>query len=78
MHWYGKVFAGGDFRRGPATAIEAIADGKNAALSIDRFLCGEIMRTMPAFNSKKAERTSDIPPAEYDHIKKAERLYAER
>ncbi|MDZ7797140.1 MAG: 4Fe-4S binding protein [Candidatus Marinimicrobia bacterium] len=77
MHWQGKIFAGGDFRRGPATAIEAVADGKTAAISIDRFLRGEIMRTIPAFNSEKAEKTLDIDPAEFDHIKKQERLQAD-
>ncbi len=35
------VFAGGDIARGPATVIEAIADGKRAAESIDRYLRGE-------------------------------------
>ena len=32
------VFAGGDFVRGPSTAIEAIADGIKAAEEIHRFL----------------------------------------
>ena len=35
------VFAGGDVVSGPATVIEAIAAGKRAALSIDRYLKGE-------------------------------------
>ena len=35
------VFAGGDAVSGPATAIEAIAAGKRAAASIDRYLQGE-------------------------------------
>ncbi|MBC7234450.1 MAG: FAD-dependent oxidoreductase [Chloroflexi bacterium] len=35
------VFAGGDARRGPGALIEAIADGRKAARSIDRFLRGE-------------------------------------
>ena len=32
------VFAGGDIVRGPRMAIDAMADGKKAALSIDRYL----------------------------------------
>jgi len=32
------VFAGGDAIRGPSTVIEAIADGKKAALAIDAFI----------------------------------------
>jgi heterodisulfide reductase subunit A-like polyferredoxin len=35
------VFAGGDALTGPATAVEAIAQGKRAAESIHRFLRGE-------------------------------------
>jgi len=34
------VFAGGDIVRGPDTVIQAIADGKKAAVSIDRYLGG--------------------------------------
>jgi NADPH-dependent glutamate synthase beta subunit-like oxidoreductase/2,4-dienoyl-CoA reductase-like NADH-dependent reductase (Old Yellow Enzyme family) len=35
------VFAGGDAVSGPATVIEAIAAGKKAAISIDKYLRGE-------------------------------------
>jgi formate dehydrogenase major subunit len=35
------LFAGGDVVGGPATAIDAIADGKKAAVSIDRYLSAE-------------------------------------
>jgi len=35
------VFAGGDALRGPKTVIDAMADGKEAAISIDRYLSGE-------------------------------------
>ncbi len=35
------VFAGGDAARGPSTVVNALADGKNAAECIDRFLRGE-------------------------------------
>jgi NADH-quinone oxidoreductase subunit F len=34
------VFAGGDVARGPETVIRAIADGKKAAVEIDKFLGG--------------------------------------
>ncbi|MHC1696372.1 MAG: NADH-ubiquinone oxidoreductase-F iron-sulfur binding region domain-containing protein [Eubacteriales bacterium] len=34
------VFAGGDVARGPDTVIQAIADGKTAAVSIDKYLGG--------------------------------------
>ena len=35
------IFAGGDVVRGPATVIEAIGDGMNAAISIDKYLGGK-------------------------------------
>ncbi len=38
------VFAGGDVVRGANTVVEAIADGKKAALMIDRYLRGEELR----------------------------------
>jgi NADPH-dependent glutamate synthase beta subunit-like oxidoreductase len=38
------IFAGGDAARGSKTVIEAIADGRQAAISIDRYLCGENLR----------------------------------
>lgn len=38
------IFAGGDAVTGPRTVIEAIAGGKEAAISIDRFIKGEELR----------------------------------
>jgi NADPH-dependent glutamate synthase beta subunit-like oxidoreductase len=38
------IFTGGDAARGPKTVIEAIADGRQAAISIDRYLSGENLR----------------------------------
>ncbi|MBI5442912.1 MAG: FAD-binding protein [Deltaproteobacteria bacterium] len=38
------VFAGGDVVSGPATVVKAIAAGKRAAVSIDRYLRGEDLR----------------------------------
>jgi len=35
------VFAGGDSVRGPASAVEAIADGQKAAMAIDKLLGGD-------------------------------------
>jgi len=35
------VFAGGDAKTGPASVIEAIADGRQAAVSIDKYLGGK-------------------------------------
>lgn len=38
------IFAGGDAVRGPKTVIEAISDGRQAAVSIDRYLGGQNLR----------------------------------
>ena len=38
------IFAAGDVITGPATVIEAIAGGKKAAISIDRYLKGESLK----------------------------------
>jgi len=40
-----SVFAGGDIVTGPASVIEAIGAGRRAAVSIDRYLKGEDLRT---------------------------------
>ncbi len=41
------VFAGGDLVTGPNTVVEAIAAGKKAASSIDRFLRGQPLKDVP-------------------------------
>jgi len=50
------VFAGGDAVTGAATAVEAIAAGKKAAISIDRYLKGEqLMVAKQPFNVSKGQ-----------------------
>ena len=39
-----KIFAAGDLVSGPKSVIEAMAQGREAAISIDRFLTGETLR----------------------------------
>jgi heterodisulfide reductase subunit A len=39
-----EVFAGGDLYTGPATVVQAVATGHEAAISIDRFLKGEDLK----------------------------------
>ncbi len=39
------IFAGGDIVSGPASVIQAVGAGKRAAVSIDRYLTGEELRT---------------------------------
>jgi heterodisulfide reductase subunit A len=52
------VFSGGDATSGPASVIEAIACGKEAAISIHRYLRGEDMRTG---RSEKRIKVEDVP-----------------
>jgi NADH-quinone oxidoreductase subunit F len=51
------IFTGGDAFRGPASVIEAIADGRQAAVSIDKFLGGNGVIT-----EKLAPSEGDVPP----------------
>ncbi|NLK50103.1 MAG: FAD-dependent oxidoreductase [Candidatus Cloacimonetes bacterium] len=70
-----NVFAGGDFRRGAATAIEAIADGRAAAEAIDRYLKGQPIQPRRAeFDSKKGYRIEDISTTEYEIYRQIERI----
>lgn len=50
-----KLFAGGDAVRGPRTVVEAVADGRKAAQSIDLFL-------RPRFLGRFFERIADFDP----------------
>jgi len=54
------VFAGGDAVSGPATVIEAIATGKEAAISIDRFIRGDDLRKGRKVSLKRVEEV-EIP-----------------
>ena len=79
------VFAGGDFMRGPSSAIEAIADGGKAAGSIDKYLGGNglIEQTLslaqgrldiPQDNQKRKKRIE----VECGYTKKSAKLETER
>ena len=70
----GNVFAGGDVRRGPATAVEAIADGKLASETIAKFLQGEDIQTRKyIFNSVKAHKIEDIRKELYADVTESPR-----
>jgi formate dehydrogenase major subunit len=70
-----NVFAGGDFRRGAATAIEAIADGRMADVEMEKYLeTGEISSDLAPFDSKKAKSIKEVNPAEYSIFEQAKRL----
>lgn len=62
-----NIFAGGDFQRGAATAIEAIADGRKAAQAIESYLLkGELPKAKFVFDAKKARKVQDVSAKEYD------------
>ena len=67
----GNIFSIGDFRRGPATAVEAVGDGRIAAQAIDRFFNGD-MENIPAkpFNSRKQKQLKAVDPEQYKSIQR--------
>ncbi len=68
-----KIFAGGDDVSGPSTAINAIAQGKTAAQSIDRFIkTGSANGKKQGFLSRK-ESFGNIPNLEYSDYEKLKR-----
>ncbi|MEZ9997498.1 formate dehydrogenase subunit alpha [Vibrio lentus] len=70
----GNIFSIGDFRRGPATAVEAVGDGRIAAQAIDRFFNGD-MNQIPAkpFNSRKQKQLKAVDPEQYKSIQRMAR-----
>ncbi|MEZ8630529.1 formate dehydrogenase subunit alpha [Vibrio lentus] len=70
----GNIFSIGDFRRGPATAVEAVGDGRIAAQAIDRFFNGD-MNQIPAkpFNSRKQKQLKSVDPEQYKSIQRMAR-----
>ncbi len=68
------VFAGGDCVTGAATAIQAIAAGKQAASSIDQYL--HEGRVIPAREDYSCSRGSleDLPRHEFEKVPRLERL----
>ena len=63
------IFAGGDAVTGPKTVIEAIEAGKQAAISIDRFIRGVDLREG---RDKKWEAAQQIPTVGYDSIPRSQ------
>jgi len=74
------VFAGGDVVTGPQTVVKAVFAGKEAAVSIDRYLQGEDMAAGRAKDwTKNLADKADVsavpkaPRAKYPHMKPDER-----
>ncbi|MFH0257416.1 formate dehydrogenase subunit alpha [Vibrio rumoiensis] len=70
-----NIFSIGDFRRGPATAIEAVADGRVAAEAIDRYFQGT-MGHIPVrqYDSKKEKSVKQVDPKQFESIQKIARV----
>jgi NADH-quinone oxidoreductase subunit F len=72
------VFAGGDAVNGPASVIESIANGRQAAISIDRYLggSGEIEETLAPPEGELAPlgESKEEPRVEIPELPVAERL----
>ncbi|MCG9726533.1 formate dehydrogenase subunit alpha [Vibrio brasiliensis] len=70
----GNIFSIGDFRRGPATAVDAVGDGRIAAKAIDLFLNGDMAEMpAPAFNSRKEQKLAQVDPLHFDNLQKVAR-----
>ncbi|MGF1697184.1 formate dehydrogenase subunit alpha [Vibrio lamellibrachiae] len=71
----GNIFSIGDFRRGPATAVEAVGDGRIAAEAMDRFFNGD-MENIPVtpFNSRKEKKLKQIDPLQFENLQKIARV----
>lgn len=66
------VFAGGDAVTGPKIAIDAVAQGKEAAIVIDSYLNGAIL----PISEINIVRQTDITPEKLSYVEKVERLTA--
>ena len=64
------IFAAGDNVRGPATAVEAVADGKNAAMAIDEYLGGD-GKPMNAFRDELINMVVTYNETEYQKEREA-------
>ncbi len=70
------VFAAGDCVTGPATVVEAIGQGKQAALSIDKHLKGEPVETTKTYNISKGKK-EELDPVEFEEYENQEKAHPE-
>ncbi|RLC66055.1 MAG: pyridine nucleotide-disulfide oxidoreductase [Chloroflexi bacterium] len=69
-----RVFAGGDCVTGAATAVEAIAAGRKAALAIDRYLKGEeLVGVTKPFNISKGQLNELMGREEFAQVERKPR-----
>ncbi len=81
------VFAAGDNVRGPATAVEAVADGKTAALAIDEYLGGDgqpmnsyrngLINMVVSYNETEYQKERSRVPIPHLSVEKRNRTFDE-
>lgn len=64
------VFAGGDVVTGPQTAIKAIAAGRTAAYSMDKYLRGQKITKLPDLYNHSKGKLNEIDKSEFDKYEK--------
>lgn len=67
------IFAGGDAVTGPGIAIEAVAQGKKAAVAINSYLNGKLHPAGDIYEKYLAEQKG-LTPQDFSHIEKAPRV----
>ncbi|SHG82106.1 formate dehydrogenase subunit alpha [Ferrimonas marina] len=71
----GNLFAIGDFRLGPATAVEAIGEGRRGAEAmLTLFKTGQLAAPSPQFNARKAKDLADVEARYLDQVPFKNRL----
>jgi len=67
------VFAGGDVVLGPATVIEAIADGRKAAIAIHKYLTGEKLEIPKKPFISRKENFKKLSKEDFSNVPKSKR-----
>jgi len=62
------VFAGGDVAFGPRNIIDAVANGKRAALSIDEYICGRKLGVSYFLSTEKIPTRRFTRPEDFEQI----------
>ena len=73
------IFAGGDAVRGPQSVVEAIADGRQAAISVNRYLSGQNLRlgrdtTLKAITEPQKEKYDKARRAQMPSLEPQKRV----
>jgi formate dehydrogenase major subunit len=70
------LFIGGDLFRGPQTVIQAIADGRTAAVSMHQYLTrGEVKASKKPFNISKGKKLPQVDEVNFIDIPQRDRVH---